>query len=96
MPCSSTTFRPFSASRACTSRIYTYGKSFAETGVAQPCYRHLAGIAVERGCGRFEWSVLDWNQRAIDFYKALGAVPMDEWTLYRVSGDALTNLATGR
>lgn len=53
----------------------------------------LAQIAVERGCGRFEWSVLDWNEPAIGFYKSLGAVPMDEWTGYRLTGDALTNLA---
>jgi RimJ/RimL family protein N-acetyltransferase len=57
--------------------------------------RQLAKIAVERNCGRFEWSVLDWNQRAIDFYKALGAVPMDEWTIYRVTGPALEKLARG-
>lgn len=54
---------------------------------------HLAKIAVKRGCGRFEWAVLDWNSPAIDFYKSLGAVPMDEWTVFRVDGDALTNLA---
>ncbi len=53
----------------------------------------LAGIAVERGCGRFEWSVLDWNEPSIAFYRALGAVPMDEWTTFRVTGDALTALA---
>ena len=53
----------------------------------------LAGIAVERGCGRFEWSVLDWNEPSIAFYRALGAVPMDEWTTFRVTGDALTTLA---
>lgn len=54
----------------------------------------LARIAVERGCSRFEWSVLDWNEPSIAFYRALGAVPMDEWTTYRVAGDALVNLAT--
>ena len=53
----------------------------------------LAGIAVERGCGRFEWSVLDWNEPSIAFYRALGAVPMDEWTTFRVTGEALTTLA---
>lgn len=56
----------------------------------------LAGIAVARGCGRFEWSVLDWNEPAIAFYKALGAVPMEEWTVYRVAGDALTALMSQR
>lgn len=54
----------------------------------------LARLAVERGCARLEWSVLDWNEPSIQFYKALGAQPMDEWTVYRVSGDALTGLAT--
>jgi GNAT superfamily N-acetyltransferase len=53
----------------------------------------LARIACERKCGRFEWSVLDWNKPAIDFYKNLGAVPMDEWTIYRVTGESLKRLA---
>lgn len=55
----------------------------------------LARIAVERGCARLEWSVLDWNEPSIAFYKAFGAVPMDEWTTFRVTGPALTGLATG-
>lgn len=53
----------------------------------------LARIAVERGCGRFEWSVLDWNEPSIAFYKSLGAAPMDEWTNYRLTGVALERLA---
>ena len=53
----------------------------------------LARIARERRCGRFEWSVLDWNEPAINFYKSLGAVPMDEWTIFRVTGPALDRLA---
>jgi GNAT superfamily N-acetyltransferase len=53
----------------------------------------LAKIARERGCGRFEWAVLDWNEPSIRFYKRLGAVPMDDWTIFRVSGDALERLA---
>ena len=53
----------------------------------------LARIAVERGCGRLEWSVLDWNEPSIAFYKALGALPMDEWTTFRVAGPALASLA---
>jgi GNAT superfamily N-acetyltransferase len=55
--------------------------------------KHLSSIAVERGCGRFEWSVLDWNEGAIQFYKRLGAVPMNEWTVFRLAGDALNRLA---
>ena len=54
---------------------------------------HLAKIAIERNCGRFEWSVLDWNEPAIDFYRRLGAVPMDEWTVFRLEGAALERLA---
>ena len=52
----------------------------------------LAGIAVDRGCGRMEWSVLDWNQPSIDFYLALGAVPMDEWTTFRMTQNAIERL----
>lgn len=54
----------------------------------------LARIAHDRKCGRFEWAVLDWNQPSIDFYKSLGAVPLDDWTIFRVTGDALDKLAT--
>ena len=53
----------------------------------------LARVCVERGYRRFEWAVLDWNQPSIDFYRSIGAVGMDEWTVQRVSGDALTKLA---
>ena len=62
-------------------------------GYGKALLARLATIAVERNCGRFEWSVLDWNEPAIGFYKKLGAKPMDEWTIFRVSGDALTKLA---
>ena len=54
----------------------------------------LAQICIEKGYPRFQWWVLDWNQPSIDFYKSLGAVPMDEWTVYRVSGDALKKLGS--
>lgn len=64
-------------------------------GAGLALLRHLAGIAVARGCGRFEWSVLDWNQPAIDFYRAAGARPMDEWTVYRMDGQALLDFAAG-
>ena len=62
-------------------------------GLGKALLVHLAGIAIERGYGRFEWSVLDWNTPAIGFYTALGAKPMDEWTVMRVDGDALAALA---
>jgi GNAT superfamily N-acetyltransferase len=62
-------------------------------GVGKALLRHIAALAVKRGCTRFEWSVLDWNEKAIDFYTAMGAKPMEEWTVYRVTGDALAKLA---
>lgn len=62
-------------------------------GIGRALLSHLARLAVARGCGRFEWAVLDWNAPAIGFYRALGAVPMDEWTVMRVRGEALTRLA---
>jgi len=65
------------------------------SGLGKALLVHLARIAVERGCARFEWSVLDWNTPAIDFYKSLGAVGMEEWTVYRVSGERLRRLAAG-
>jgi GNAT superfamily N-acetyltransferase len=54
---------------------------------------HLARLARERGCGRLEWSVLDWNEPAIDFYRGIGASPVGGWTVYRVTGEALEDLA---
>lgn len=62
-------------------------------GFGKALLKHLAKIAKERNCGRFEWSVLDWNEPSIKFYKSLGAKAMDEWTIFRVSGEALNELA---
>lgn len=62
-------------------------------GVGRLLLERLAAIALERDCGRLEWSVLDWNEPAIGFYKKLGAVPLDDWTIFRVTGDALLRLA---
>ncbi len=62
-------------------------------GYGETLLGYLAGLAVARGCARFEWSVLDWNEKAIGFYRKLGAVPMDEWTVYRVAGPSLERLA---
>ena len=67
--------------------------AFRGTGLGKALLRHLAQLALQRGCGRFEWSVLDWNQRAIDFYEAKGATVMPDWRICRVTGDALTTLA---
>jgi GNAT superfamily N-acetyltransferase len=62
-------------------------------GIGKALLVHLAAIATERGCGRLEWSVLDWNQPSIEFYKKLGAKPKDEWTIFRLTGEALHQLA---
>lgn len=62
-------------------------------GVGKGLLRRLAQIAIERGCGRLEWWCLDWNRPSIGFYLSLGARPMDEWTVYRLSGDTLRRLA---
>ena len=62
-------------------------------GCGKGLLRTLAEIAVERGCGRLEWSCLDWNRPSIDFYLSLGAKPLEDWTMYRVTGDTLRSLA---
>lgn len=64
-------------------------------GIGKKLLCRLAEIAMERGCGRFEWSVLDWNEPAIRFYENLGAESMDGWTVFRVTGEALADLARG-
>jgi GNAT superfamily N-acetyltransferase len=58
-------------------------------GYGDALLRHLARLAVERGCGRMEWAVLNWNQRAIEFYRKMGARPMNEWTVFRLDGENL-------
>ena len=68
-------------------------ESYRRRGFGGALLQYVAGIAVERSCGRLEWSVLDWNEPAIDFYRKLGAVPMKEWTVFRISGDELQTLA---
>ncbi|WP_294457599.1 GNAT family N-acetyltransferase [Allofournierella sp.] len=62
-------------------------------GYGKAILKKLAAIAVERGCGRLEWWCLDWNRPSIDFYLSLGAQPMEDWTVYRITGDTLTSLA---
>ncbi len=62
-------------------------------GYGKAILQKLAAIAVERGCGRLEWWCLDWNKPSIDFYLSLGAEPMSDWTVYRITGDTLKNLA---
>ncbi len=62
-------------------------------GLGRALLRHLAQLALERNCARFEWAVLDWNSPAIDFYRSVGAIPMQEWTTQRLEGEALRRLA---
>jgi GNAT superfamily N-acetyltransferase len=64
-------------------------------GIGRKLLEHLARITVQRGWGRLEWSVLDWNEPSINFYKKMGSTAMDEWTIYRLAGDALRSLALG-
>ncbi len=66
---------------------------FRRKGIAKKIFKHLAKKALTEGCGRLEWWVLDWNKDAITFYESIGAIPMSEWTVQRVTGQALENLA---
>jgi GNAT superfamily N-acetyltransferase len=65
------------------------------SGAGKALLQHIARIAVAGNCGRFEWSVLDWNEPAIQFYEAAGAKPQSEWTVYRMEGEALRVFAAG-
>ena len=68
-------------------------EAFRRRGFGGALLRHVAKLAKQRNCGRLEWSVLDWNEPAINFYRKLGALPMSEWTVFRVTGEDLTKLA---
>ena len=68
-------------------------EEFRGKGYGKKLLQYIARLAIENNCGRFEWSVLDWNKPSIEFYKKLGAEAMDEWTVYRLTGKALENLA---
>ena len=68
-------------------------REFRGRGYGKGLLKVLAKITVERGCGRLEWSCLDWNKPSIDFYLSLGAEPMEEWTVYRITGETLNDLA---
>lgn len=67
---------------------------YRKVGAGKALLKHLAQVAVAEGCGRFEWSVLNWNEPAIKFYESLDAKPMDEWTVYRLTGAELKALAS--
>lgn len=68
--------------------IFVYPE-YRHKGIGKKLLRHIAQLAVERNCGRMEWAVLNWNQPAIDFYKSIGAIPLDEWTLFRLDEEHL-------
>ena len=72
--------------------LYVYPE-YRGKGYGKAILKQLAAIAVERGCGRMEWWCLDWNQPSIDFYRSLGAEPMSDWTVYRLTGKTLEHLA---
>jgi GNAT superfamily N-acetyltransferase len=67
---------------------------YRRRGIGAALLRHVARLAVERNCGRLEWSVLDWNEPARSFYKKFGAVPMSDWTVFRVTGQSLADLGS--
>ena len=71
-------------------------EEFRGRGYGKQMLEHLAAMCLERGFGRFQWWVLDWNTASIEFYRAMGAQSMDEWTVFRVSGDALKKLGAAR
>ena len=68
-------------------------KEYRHQGYGKSFFRFIAGLALERGCGRMEWSVLNWNESAIRFYQSLGAKPLDEWTVYRLTSEGIQSLA---
>jgi len=69
-------------------------ETYRRRGYGRKLLLHVARLARERGCGRLEWSVLDWNEPAINFYKKLGAMPMSEWTVFRLTGESLDRLSS--
>ncbi len=94
LPSGSTTIPPGRGEKACISRPLCRPRP-SRAGAGKLLLRHLARIAVQEGCGRFEWSVLDWNEPAIRVYDAIGAEPQTEWIRYRMSGEALKAFAAG-
>jgi GNAT superfamily N-acetyltransferase len=67
--------------------------AYRKKGYGKAFFKHIAGLCQERGCGRLEWACLDWNKPSIDFYLSLGAQPMDDWTIYRLSGEEIKKIA---
>ena len=92
--CSSTTTRRFSPNQALYLEDLFVIPEARNSGVGLALLESVARVAADRGCGRVEWAVLDWNRPAIDFYRRFGAAPMDEWTVFRLTGDALGRYAS--
>ena len=90
------TFSTFLGKRALYLEDLFVLPAWRAKGIGRALLAHLAGIAVDRGCGRIEWSVLRWNETAIGFYESIGAAPITEWTVYRLSGNALSDMARTR
>jgi GNAT superfamily N-acetyltransferase len=91
-------FRNYSTWRGCPGLFLEdlfVEPKYRRQGIGRALLQRLAAISVQRGYGRMEWSVLDWNTPAQQFYRALGAIPMDQWTIWRLSGDALAHAARG-
>ena len=87
-------FSTFLASRGLWLEDIYVKPQFRGKGYGRALLLHVARIAHERGCARFEWAALDWNTPAVEFYKALGAKALDDWTIFRVTGETLTRLAS--
>ena len=94
--CFSILSRRSSASRACGSRICSSSPRTAAAGIGRRLLTELAALARARGCGRFEWAVLDWNTPAIGFYEQMGATLLPDWRIARVTGDALARFGLDR
>ena len=92
LPCGFSIIPRGKGSPGSTWKTFTCVRGFAGGESAKRCSIHLARVAVEKGCGRYQWQVLDWNTPAIKFYESLGAKVMKEWLTLRVSGDALGRL----
>ena len=92
LPCSFTIFRPSRAGGIYLEDLFVRPEARGQ-GTGKALLRELARIALERGCGRLEWACLDWNAPSIAFYRAQGAVPMEEWTTWRLTGESLRHMA---
>lgn len=69
-------------------------EEYRKNGYGKALFKYVASVAVSRGCGRMDWCCLDWNEPSIRFYKSMGAIPMDDWTIYRLQGEALTKFGS--